>query len=365
MSVDAVGVDPGEWLHKAVEAKEKDHTTVTIPMRDKGTKYYTTSCLYSDQKKIVSEVVAKLEEWITCDDLATFEPMRMTINGAGGSGKSVVINTLVTIFRRMFGTDDVIKVVAPTGTAAFNVGGETFHHMLGCKVTKGEYAPNTMQDYTRERLLENMKTLLCLLIDERSLISLKDFGTCNRQIAETIFEGGPLSDELFGGLPILVVFGDDYQLPSTSEGAFNVLGSKKIGRMVTAGRQAFLACATRVMELTGNKRMADDKQVEKDLVGAVRVQAELTEKQVQRLLNLHVSQLEKRHGKQARADVEAKAVYLFYTNEKRIRHNLKRLAASSSKERPIAIIKAHNTGTVTRTPLHRHPAPHSALRTLN
>jgi predicted GTPase len=48
----------------------------------------------------------------------------MTIMGAAGTGKSVLINTLVTVLRVMFDDNDVVHVAAPTGTAAFNVGGE-------------------------------------------------------------------------------------------------------------------------------------------------------------------------------------------------------------------------------------------------
>ena len=105
----------------------------------------------SDQLGIVCVVLQKLNEWLETDDLDTFKPLRMIINGGGGSGKSVIINTLVTVFRKMFGIDDVIRIAAATGTAAFNVGGETFHHLVGSKPTKGEYQTNTM-DKERKKI---------------------------------------------------------------------------------------------------------------------------------------------------------------------------------------------------------------------
>jgi hypothetical protein len=43
----------------------------------------------------------------------------MTIMGAARTEKSVLINML----RVMFDDNDVVHVAAPTGTAAFNVGG--------------------------------------------------------------------------------------------------------------------------------------------------------------------------------------------------------------------------------------------------
>ena len=206
-------------------------------MRDDG-KHYLVEYLYPDQKKVVAEIMAKLKEWLECDDPANFEPVRMTINGSGGSGKSVVINTLVSLFRRMFATDDVVRVAAPTGVAAFNVGGETFHHMLGNAVTKGEYKASSMNSDKRKRLVTKFKTLLALIVDERSLVTVKDFGTCETQISETIFSGGSLAHLSFGALPFVIIVGDDFQLPPSQDGAFTVLNKKGDGDMARAGRRA-------------------------------------------------------------------------------------------------------------------------------
>jgi predicted GTPase len=75
-------------------------------------------------------ILCKLREWLShlgiedgCE-MGDFKPSRMTIMGAAGTGKSVLINTLVTVLRVMFDDNDVVHVAAPTGTAAFNVGGE-------------------------------------------------------------------------------------------------------------------------------------------------------------------------------------------------------------------------------------------------
>ena len=52
----------------------------------------------------------------------------MTVTGVAGSGKSTMINTLVSIIRTFFQTEKSVKVCGPTGAAAFNAGGVTCHH---------------------------------------------------------------------------------------------------------------------------------------------------------------------------------------------------------------------------------------------
>lgn len=111
--------------HTVKKIEEEFDNQLHIPKRDDG-KPFTTTNLYPDQKQMVGKVMDKLLEWLTCDYLRNFEPLCMTINVAGGLGKSVVMNTIVSLKRTMFAINDVVRVVAPTGTAAFNVNGETF-----------------------------------------------------------------------------------------------------------------------------------------------------------------------------------------------------------------------------------------------
>jgi hypothetical protein len=43
--------------------------------------------------------------------------------GCGGTGKSVLINTVVSYIRKIFQSNNSVLVTAPTGVAAHNVGG--------------------------------------------------------------------------------------------------------------------------------------------------------------------------------------------------------------------------------------------------
>lgn len=296
--------------------------------------------LYNDQKGIACVIMNAVREWVECEDLSKFEPLRMVVNGSGGAGKSVVINTIVTVMREMFDCNDVIRVAAPTGTSAFNVGGETLHHFTGMGTSEMQYKANSMTPDHRIRLIKKCKTLLALVIDERSMVSTKVLGTTSRMLAETMFEGGPLSHLSFGGLPIVVLFGDDFQLPSQEESALDALFSKGGGKMNVIGRGELLSCANFVMELCGNKRLQDDREDDKKLLGKVRTNSKLEDKDVDRLLNLHLSRMEEQHGVDEVTRIEQKSIHLFYRNEPKTRKNIESIRnVAEEKENPVAIVR--------------------------
>ena len=103
---------------------------------------------------------------------------------------------------------------------------------------------------------------------------------------------------------------------------------------------------------------------DKAIINAIRTQEDLTEQQVDKLLSLHIDKFEENHGVAKRNSGESDAIHLFFTNAKRIRHDLKKLSQFSNKDNPVAIIKAHGHGATTGKPDNRHfdsEAPCSAL----
>ena len=59
-----------------------------------------------------------------------FKPLQGTVMGGGGTGKSFLINTIVSFIQTYTQCNDSITVAGPSGGAAFNVGGETTHSLL-------------------------------------------------------------------------------------------------------------------------------------------------------------------------------------------------------------------------------------------
>ena len=79
---------------------------------------YRTKDLHEDQKDVTAVVMCKLHEWFTCVENGTttnYTPLRLTVCGEAGSGKTVLINTLVTLIHRLTGTKKYVHVCGPTG----------------------------------------------------------------------------------------------------------------------------------------------------------------------------------------------------------------------------------------------------------
>ncbi|MFZ5391992.1 MAG: ATP-dependent DNA helicase [Patescibacteria group bacterium] len=121
------------------------------------------------------------------------------ITGKAGTGKS----TLLKYFRQT--TDKMAVVVAPTGIAAINVGGQTIHAFFGFSnnVTPIEVR-SAQKQKKRQEVLDKMDILV---IDEISMVRA-DLMDCVDESLRYYLN----NDLPFGGKQI-VMFGDLYQLP--------------------------------------------------------------------------------------------------------------------------------------------------------
>ena len=99
-----------------------------------------------DQRDIICKLLSKLKEWLElklkanneadnatdneannkADKSSKFEQLLMTVTGVAGTGKTVLIKTLVTAIHRIFGLNESVMVFSPTGLSAHNAGGTTF-----------------------------------------------------------------------------------------------------------------------------------------------------------------------------------------------------------------------------------------------
>jgi hypothetical protein len=130
------------------------------------------------QNTIVYNAINTIIKFLNNDP--TYKPMRATIMGSRGMGKSFIINTIISMVRSLTGSNDTVQIAAPSGAAAFNVQGSTIHNLLGVRVTNPEKG---LMEITKSRLLEQLEQLLVLIIDGRIMISSKVLAAAEKKYA--------------------------------------------------------------------------------------------------------------------------------------------------------------------------------------
>lgn len=129
------------------------------------------------------------------------------VTGRAGTGKSTLLREFVT------GTRLNTVVVAPTGLAAIQVGGQTihsfFHFPFGPLTNDSEHVPTFKRGHPKQRL---MSKLDCLVIDEVSMVRADVLDAIDHSLRVNTE-----IDEPFGGKTI-VAFGDVRQLEPVVQG---------------------------------------------------------------------------------------------------------------------------------------------------
>ena len=123
-------------------------------------KEYKLEDLNDGQFRIAYVILRKIKEWLRLATATTkqkqkFKPLRITIMGCGGTGKSVLINTLVACIRKIFNDNNSVFVTAPTGAAAYNVGGSTIHREFKINV-RDIPGYNKLSDNTKKELMKKL-----------------------------------------------------------------------------------------------------------------------------------------------------------------------------------------------------------------
>ena len=141
-------------------------------------------------------------EFQTAVDFAQHEEGHLFVTGRAGTGKS----TLLRAMREMITQETV--VLAPTGLAAVNVGGQTIHSFFG-------FPPRLIRpdDIRRSRNGRLMRRLKAIIIDEVSMVRSDLMWAIDQSLRTN--RGRPR--EAFGGARLLL-FGDLHQLPPVVQG---------------------------------------------------------------------------------------------------------------------------------------------------
>ena len=172
------------------------------------------------------------------------EPFKHFINGKAGTGKSFLLRAIYQTFIRFFqpepqlGPDELLNhqdlrihcvIGCYTGKAAFNVRGDTLHHLWGFD----RFGSNCNKDIplnTLNKLRKRYKNLRLVAVDEISMVSA-DFAHGIDQRCRKIFDKPNIP---YAGIPQIIV-GDFNQLAPIGLGGFfwnNPFKGKKIANCV-------------------------------------------------------------------------------------------------------------------------------------
>lgn len=94
-----------------------------------------------------------------------FKLLRLTVRRCAGTGKSVLINTIVGCICKMFNSNNCAFVVAPTGAAAHNVGGQTIHHEFKVNINKKK-KKISLSEKAKIQLMEKLMFTIAVFFDE-------------------------------------------------------------------------------------------------------------------------------------------------------------------------------------------------------
>ena len=256
------------------------------------------------------------------------EPLRMILSGTAGTGKSYLIHCLRSLLQHQ------VRVVAPTGVAAFNVEGVTLHSFLHLP-TRGDF--KNLEGGRLQCLQQDLMGVNYLIIDEISMVGRKLFGQVDQRLRQAFPHR---AQDVLGGCSCLLV-GDFGQLSPVmdqplytcqSETAASDLGRTTYQMFGTA------VTLTQVMRQNGD----DSSQVRfRKLLLHLRDGA-VTTADWELLMTHCLSRI-------SNADDFRDSLHLYPTVEAVAQHNLTTLQSCGQ---PVAIIKAVHSG-----PGQQRPAP--------
>jgi ATP-dependent exoDNAse (exonuclease V) alpha subunit len=200
------------------------------------------------------------------DQAEVSDNLVMYLGGEAGTGKSAVIDSIMTCFR-LLGREHCVRKGAYMGTAANNIDGITVHSMLSlglCRDEGQKNKPAPKSEAAKQALQEEFRDVNFLIVDEISMVSCEFLGRMNARLQE-ISSRRELGHVL-GGMHVLMC-GDFHQIPPVRETALytrnprvSTLGKEKTltmqGKTVWEGvkEAIFLTEQMRLRTDHGNER---------------------------------------------------------------------------------------------------------------
>ena len=342
---------PGSsWLMKEIEKSETlTKHDLELPMRngpDGKLHHYELAGLHEDQADIAAYVLHNIQLWMEHDPReGPFETKFLTVRGKGGSGKTTLLKTLTSVVRRMFGTKNAVHVGGPTGASACNGGGCTYHRLFG--FSPKNKSSGSVSENTKDQLQPRFIETILLQLDERSMIGSKSLARMEI-VARNVARGGFNTQLPWGGIPVVILYGDDYQIPSIEKGVLciplpghsDIAPNISFDKMTIDGNELFLRAAENVMDLTVIKRQDPTKRKLMEQLNRVRFDC-LTESDISNTFQkLHIQNFTPEANKR----IQDKSLHVFANIAPKEEWNIRKLHSLHNKQNPVAKLRPKYVG---------------------
>ena len=157
------------------------------------------------------------------------------------------------------------------------------------------------------------------------MISSSLLGRAEHIINKTAFQcQGFHLKHSWGGIPVVIIAGDDFQLSGIGEDAHDAIPpytKTKSDKNVLRGRHLYREFALNVYKLPTVRRVDKSRQADADLMDRVRIGERVSDEDTKRLMNLHLDAIKANHGEQVVEKIKQNAIYLYFKNEDRCEKN--------------------------------------------
>jgi hypothetical protein len=198
--------------------------------------------LNADQRRVFDFVKRSLVE------SETPAPVHFIVHGKAGTGKSFLISALQNLLPRQ------CLLMAPTGVAAFNIGGSTLHSALRLPAALGANRRDSCSDETLATLQRELQHVRLIIIDEFSMLGKPMLGRVHARL-QLVFPD--CRDQPFGGRSVMLT-GDLRQLKPVRVPGLYTRSSTKSDVHGNAGGTLYRDCFRRVFFLDTLVRQASD-----------------------------------------------------------------------------------------------------------
>ena len=183
----------------AGEATSAMHDVLELHQSEGPSLKELVSSLNADQQRVYERVEHQVVHECGCCQCSDLKPLHMFVSGVGGTGKSLLLKTIRALASELWDGDTghaVWAVTAPTGLAAFNVGGVTIHRLLqlpiehegsywrlgkdALKVMRTSLVEAQVADYRRSVYLK--LAYIHLRLDEIFVVWRGEYSVCGRHL---------------------------------------------------------------------------------------------------------------------------------------------------------------------------------------